>query len=87
MAAGNLKFEVAYGRRQTQGQRIAVAISFAKCHPYNKYYPNQMKNLDAKTFKKKKILKIFFQKSATAKLSKLERFAGSHWIRKYLNYF
>ena len=57
LAADNLKFEAAFGCRQPQGQRIALAISFAKCHPYNKYYPNQMKNLDAKTFKKKKIKK------------------------------
>ena len=29
----------------------------------------------------------FFENSAKAKLSKLEPFAWSHWIRKYLFYF
>ena len=52
---------------------------------YNKFQPNRMKNAEVKIFK---IFdpQNFFENSAKAKLSKLEPFAWSHWIRKYLFY-
>ena len=49
------------------------------------FHPNWIKNAKVQIFK---ILnpQSFF-KSAKAKLSKLEPFAWSHWIQKYLYYF
>ena len=51
-----------------------------------KFHLNRMKNT------KVPIFEIFhpqnlFERSAIAKLSKLEPFAWSHWIRNFLNYF
>ena len=54
--------------------------------PFIQFQPNRMKNAEIKTFE---IFdpQNFFEKSAKAKLLKLEPFAWSHWIRKYLFYF
>ena len=61
-------------------------LVFAQCYPYNKFQLNRMKNAEVKIFE---IFdpQNFFENSAKAKLSKLEPFAWSHWIRKYLFYF
>ena len=58
-------------------------LFFAQCYPHTKFYPNRMKNAEVEIFK---IFdpQNFFENSAKAKLSKLEPFAWSHWIRKYL---
>ena len=66
--------------------KLILCCSLPNVTPYNKFQPNRMKNA------KVKIFKIFdppnfFENSAKAKLSKLEPFAWSHWIRKYLFYF
>ena len=51
--------------------------------PHNKFHPNRIKKVQIfEIFD----LQIFFEKSAKAKLLKLEPFAWSHWIRKYLFY-
>ena len=54
--------------------------------PYNLFQPNRMKNAEVKIFE---IFdpQNFFENSAKAKLSKLEPFAWSHWIRNCQNYF
>ena len=54
--------------------------------PPIKFHPNRMKN---RVFQIFEILdpQNFFESSAEAKLSKLEPFAWSHWIRNCLNYF
>ena len=62
-----------------------LCCSLPNVTPYNKFQPNRMKNAKVKIFK---IFdpQNFFENSAKAKLSKLEPFAWSHWIRKYLFY-
>ena len=68
------------------GQKIAVAIpNLSYVTPHTKFYPNWMKNAEVEIFE---IFdpQNFFENSAKAKLSKLEPFAWSHWIRKYLFY-
>ena len=57
-------------------------LFFAQCYPLQ---PNQIKNAEVKIFE---IFdpQNFFENSAKAKLLKLEPFAWSHWIRKYLFY-
>ena len=51
----------------------------------DKFQPYWMKNAKVKIFKICNP-QHFFENSAKAKLSKLEPFAWSHWIRKYLFY-
>ena len=60
-------------------------LFYAQCYPHNKFHSNRMKNAEIQ------ILEIFdpqnfFERSTKAKLSKLERFAWTHWIRNYENY-
>ena len=66
--------------------KLILCCSLPNVTPYNKFQPNRMKNAKVKIFK---IFdpQNFFENSAKAKLSKLEPFAWSHWIRKYLFYF
>ena len=65
--------------------KLILCCSLPNVTPYNKFQPNRMKNAKVKIFK---IFdpQNFFKNSAKAKLSKLEPFAWSHWIRKYLFY-
>ena len=65
--------------------KLILCCSLPNVTPYNKFQPNRMKNAKVKIFK---IFdpQNFFENSAKAKLSKLEPFAWSHWIRKYLFY-
>ena len=53
--------------------------------PHNKFHPNRMKNAEIPILE---IFdpQIFFERSAKAKPSKLERFAWSHWIQNYEKY-
>ena len=66
--------------------KLILCCSLPNVTPYNKFQPNRMKNAKVKIFE---IFdpQNFFENSAKAKLSKLEPFAWSHWIRKYLFYF
>ena len=59
--------------------KLILCCSLPNVTPYNKFQPNRMKNAKVKIF-------VIFENSAKAKLSKLEPFAWSHWIRKYLFY-
>ena len=66
--------------------KLILCCSLTEAIPHIKFHPNRMKNTEVHIFK------IFapqnvFEKSAKAKLSKLEPFAWSHWIRNCLNYF
>ena len=65
--------------------KLILCCSLPNVTPYNKFQPNRMKNAEVKIFE---IFdpQNFFENSAKAKLSKLEPFAWSHWIRKYLFY-
>ena len=66
--------------------KLILCCSLPNVTPQKKFHPNRMKNAKIQIFK---IFdpQIFFEKSAKAKLSKLEPFAWSHWIRNCLNYF
>ena len=65
--------------------KLILCCSLPNVTPLTKFQPNRMKNAEVKIFK---IFdpRNFFENSAKAKLSKLEPFAWSHWIRKYLFY-
>ncbi len=54
--------------------------------PHIKFHPNRMKNTEVPIFEIS-LHQNFFEKTAEAKLSKLEPFAWSHWIWNCLNYF
>ena len=60
--------------------KLILYCSLLNGTPQNKFHPNRMKNVKIQIFE---IFdpQIFFEKSAKAKLSKLEPFAWSHWIR------
>ena len=66
--------------------KLILCCSLPDVIPHIKFHLNQMKNTEVPIFE---IFfpKSFFEKSAKAKLSKLEPFAWSHWIRNRLNYF
>ena len=65
--------------------KLILCCSLPNITPYNKFQPNRMKNAEVKIFK---IFdpQNFFENTAKTKLSKLEPFAWSYWIRKYLFY-
>ena len=65
--------------------KLILCCSLPNVTPHTKFYPNRMKNAEVEIFE---IFdpQNFFENSAKAKLSKLEPFAWSHWIRKYLFY-
>ena len=65
--------------------KLILCCSLPNVTLYEKFQPNRMKNTKVKIFE---IFdpQNFFENSAKAKLSKLEPFAWSHWIRKYLFY-
>ena len=62
--------------------KLILCCSLPKVIPHIKFYLNWMKNKD---FQILEILdpQIFFENSAEARLSKLEPFAWSHWIRSW----
>ena len=66
--------------------KLILCCSLPNVTPHTKFYPNRMKNAEVEIFE---IFdpQNFFENSAKAKLSKLEPFAWSHWIRKCLFYF
>ena len=66
--------------------KLILCFSLPNFTPYNKFHPNRMKNAKVWIFKNLNP-QFFFEKSAKAKILKLEPFAWSHWIRKYLFYF
>ena len=65
--------------------KLILCCSLPNDTLYNKFQPKRMKNAQVKIFE---IFdpQNFFENSAKAKLSKLEPFAWSHWIWKYLFY-
>ena len=66
--------------------KLILSCSLSDVIPHIKFHLNRMKNTEVPIFE---ILdpQNFFERSAIAKLSKLEPFAWSHWIRNCLNYF
>ena len=54
--------------------------------PHIKFHQNRMKNTEVPIFEFWDP-QNFFDNSAEAKLSKLEPFAWSHWVRNYEKYF
>ena len=65
--------------------KLILCCSLPDIIPQIKFHLNRMKNTEVPFFE---ILdpQNFFERSAIAKLSKLEPFAWSHWIRNCLNY-
>ena len=66
--------------------KLILCCSLPDVIPHIKFHLNRMKNTEVQIFK------IFdrqnlLEKSAKAKLSKLEPFARSHWIRNNEKYF
>ena len=66
--------------------KLILYYSLPDVIPHIKFHLNWMKNTEVPIFE---ILDPpnFFERSAIAKLLKLEPFAWSHWIRNCLNYF
>ena len=62
--------------------KLILCCSLPNVIHHIKFHLNRMKNTEVQIFE---IFdpQIFFEKSAKAKLSKLEPFAWSHWIRNY----
>ena len=65
--------------------KLILCCSLPDIIHHIKFHLNRMKNTEVPIFE---IFdpQIFFENSAKAKLSKLEPFAWSHWIRNCLNY-
>ena len=65
--------------------KLILCCSLPNVIHHIKFHANRMKNTDFQIFE---ILDPpnFFENSTKAKLSKLEPFAWSHWIRNCLNY-
>ena len=65
--------------------KLILCCPLPNVTPYNKFQPNRMKNAKVEIFE---IFdpQNFFENSAKAKLLKLELFACSLWIQKYLFY-
>ena len=65
-----------------------ICCSLPNVTPHDKFHSNQMKSAEIQILE---IFEIFdppnfFERSAKAKLSKLERFSWSYWNRNYENY-
>ena len=65
--------------------KLILRCSLPEVIPHNKFHLNRMKNTEVPIFEFWDP-QNFFESSAIAKLSKLEPFAWSHWIRNCLNY-
>merc|ERR1712055_93424 len=65
--------------------KLILCCSLPNVIPNNKFHLNRMKNTEVPIFEFWHP-QNFFENSAEAKLSKLEPFAWSHWIRNCLNY-
>ena len=66
--------------------KLILCCSLPDIIPHIKFHLNRMKNTEVPIFEFWDP-QNFFENSAIAKLSKLEPFAWSHWIRNCLNYF
>ena len=66
--------------------KLILCCSLPDVIPHIQFHLNWMKNNDFQIFEIFD-LQNFFENSAKAKLSKLEPFAWSYWIRNCLNYF
>ena len=65
--------------------KLILCCSLPHVIPHIKFHLNRMKNTEVPIFEFWDP-QNFFENSAEAKLSKLEPFAWSHWIRNCLNY-
>ena len=76
-----------FGRsKKSRGHlKLMLCCSLPNIIPHIKFHLNRMKNTEVPIFEFWDP-QNFFESSAIAKLSKLEPFAWSHWIRNCLNY-
>ena len=65
--------------------KLILCCSLPNVIPHIKFHLNRMKNTEVQIFEFFDPSN-FFEKSAKAKLSKLEPFSWSHWIRNYETY-